>query len=100
MDLPTIISIIALIKSCKRKALSFIKDKSVKDDFLLNLLFRYYLILNECLDIIEQLLMQKDFLKNDGTFHDVETVMDLQDCISESIETEHEIGQFLSFEIH
>ena len=100
MDLPTIISIIALIKSCKRKALSFIKDRSVKDDFLLNLLFRYYLILNECLDIIEQLLIQKDFLKNDGTFHDVETVMDLQDCISESIETEHEIGQFLSFEIH
>tara|TARA_R100000664_G_C2721449_1_gene114798 strand:- start:296 stop:598 length:303 start_codon:yes stop_codon:yes gene_type:complete len=100
MDLPTIISIIALIKSCKRKALIFIKDRSVKDDFLLNLLFRYYLILNECLDIIEQLLMQKDFLKNDGTFHDVETVMDLQDCISESIETEHEIGQFLSFEIH
>tara|TARA_A100001515_G_scaffold20970_1_gene15804 strand:- start:30 stop:332 length:303 start_codon:yes stop_codon:yes gene_type:complete len=100
MDLPTIISIIALIKSCKRKALIFIKDASVKDDFLLNLLFRYYLVLNECLDIIEQLLMQKDFLKNDGTFHDVETVMDLQDCISESIETEYEIGKFLSFEIH
>ena len=52
------------------------------------------------MDIIEQLLMQKDFLKNDGTFHDVETVMDLQDCISESIETEYEIGKFLSFEIH
>mgnify|MGYP000029343103 CR=1 FL=1 len=98
MNLPTIISVISLIKNCKEKVLFFIKDESVNNDFLLNLLFTYYIVLNECLDIIEDLLM--DNLKKDGTFRDVDKIIDLQDCIAASIETEAEISRYLSFELH
>jgi len=98
MNLPTIISVITLIKNCKKKVLLFIKDKSINDDFLLNLLFTYYIVLNECLDIIENLLT--DDLKKDGTFHDTDKIIDLHDCIAASIETEAEISRYLSFELH
>tara|TARA_R100000664_G_C2690050_1_gene94524 strand:- start:297 stop:599 length:303 start_codon:yes stop_codon:yes gene_type:complete len=100
MDLSTVVSIISLIKYCKAKALVLIKDETINEEFLLNLLFRYCLILDECLQLIEQLLIPRDFLKSDGTFRDTDTVMDLQDCIGESIETENEIGRYLSFQTH